>query len=176
MVALSAAVETNPILDAAIDYANRGLPVFPCDPSTKQPYTSKGFKDASTDVNQICAWWTRYPSAMIGLPTGAVSGFWALDIDVKADANGEIALAKLESANGDLPATPIASTPSGGRHYYFKHQAGVNRGGLEPGIEFAATADMLLRRVLSKTMALITNGNTNPKNLPKRQRGFWSLS
>jgi hypothetical protein len=136
MVALSTATKTNPIMDAAIEYANRGWPVFPCNPSTKQPYTAKGFNDSSTDVNQICDWWTRHPSAMIGVPTGAASGFWALDIDVKPDANGATALAKLEATNGILPTTPMVSTPSCGTHYYFKHQDGVkNRGGLEPGID-----------------------------------------
>src|SRR5260370_1648009 len=103
MTALSIATKTNPVLDSAIAYANRGLPVFPCDPATKRPYTAKGFKDATTDVNQICDWWTHHPTAMIGLPTGAASGFWALDIDVKPNANGEIAPAQLQAANGVLP-------------------------------------------------------------------------
>src|SRR6266550_9614443 len=77
----AALAATNPTMDAAIEYAKRGWPVFPCNPSTKQPYTAKGFKDATTDVNQICDWWTRHPAAMVGLPTGTTSGFWALDID-----------------------------------------------------------------------------------------------
>jgi hypothetical protein len=132
----AALAATNPMMEAAIEYANRGWPVFPCNPSTKQPFTVKGFKDATTDINQICVWWTRHPSAMIGLPTGIASGFWALDIDVKPDANGATALAMLELTNGALPVTMTASTPSGGTHYYFKYTDGVkNRGGLEPGID-----------------------------------------
>jgi hypothetical protein len=127
---------TNPIVDSAIEYANRGWPVFPCNPSTKQPYTTNGFKDATTDIDQIYDWWTLRPKAMIGLPTGPSTGFWALDIDLKPGANGEEELAKLEAANGCLPDTPSVSTPSGGTHYYFKHTAGVkNRGGFEPGID-----------------------------------------
>jgi Bifunctional DNA primase/polymerase, N-terminal/AAA domain len=127
---------SNPTLDAAIAYAERGWPVFPCDPATKQPYTSKGFKAATRDVRQISSWWARHPSAMIGVPTGVASGVWVLDIDMKSNANGAAALAKLEADNGVLPTTPKASTPSGGTHYYFKHQADVkNRGGLEPGID-----------------------------------------
>ena len=62
---------TNRMMDSAIDCANRGWPVFPCNPSTKQPLTAKGFKDASIDINRIVDWWTRHPDAMIGVPTGA---------------------------------------------------------------------------------------------------------
>jgi hypothetical protein len=126
----------NPMLDLALGYAGQRWPVFPCNPSTKQPYTAKGFKAATMAVDQIVKWWTQHPDAMIGVPTGSASGFWALDIDVKPDANGEIALAKLEATNGPLPVTMTASTPSGGTHYYFQHAAGVgNRSGFEPGID-----------------------------------------
>jgi hypothetical protein len=132
----AALAATNPTMDAAIEYSNRGWPVFPCNPSNKQPYTAKGFKDATTDINQICDWWTLHPAAMVGLPTGTASGFWVLDIDLKPDANGATELAKLEATNGVLPTTLSCSTPSGGTHYYFKHADGVkNRGGFAPGID-----------------------------------------
>jgi hypothetical protein len=168
---------TNPMMDAAIDYSNRGWPVFPCDPSTKQPYTTKGFKDATTDVNQICDWWTRYPAAMVGLPTGTVSGLWVLDIDVKPDANGAIELAKLEAANGALPTTLTASTPSGGTHYYFRYAEGVkNRGALNRESTFAVKVGMSSRRVPSETMGAITTGTPTLKNLLSHQIGFWHLS
>jgi hypothetical protein len=73
---------------------------------------------------------------MIGMPTGAASGIWVLDIDVKPDANGAAELAKLEQIHGRLPKTLIVSTPSGGTHYYFQHTEGIgNRGRVEPGID-----------------------------------------
>jgi hypothetical protein len=73
---------------------------------------------------------------MIGIPTGAASGIWVLDIDMKSEADGAAQLAKLEQANGRLPTTMIASTPSGGTHYYFKYEEGIrNRGSFEPGID-----------------------------------------
>ena len=69
-------------------------------------------------------------------PTGAASGIWVLDIDVKPDANGAAELAKLEQIHGRLPKTLIVSTPSGGTHYYFQHTEGIgNRGRVEPGID-----------------------------------------
>jgi hypothetical protein len=126
----------NPIMDTALAYANQGWPVFPCNPATKQPYTLKGFKVATTDANQIIDWWSGYPKAMIGVPTGVASGIWVLDIDVKPDTNGAAELAKLERANGALPVTLTASTPSGGTHYYFQFDEGIrNRGSLESGID-----------------------------------------
>ena len=70
-------------LKAALDYAARGLPVFPCDPRGKRPLTANGFKAATRDEAQIRAWWQRQPDAMIGLPTGHASGVFVLDIDAK---------------------------------------------------------------------------------------------
>lgn len=123
-------------LETALTYASQGWPVFPCDPATKQPYIRTGFKAATTDANQITAWWRQYPTAMVGLPTGAASGIWVLDIDLKPGANGAAELAKLEATHGNLPTTLIASTPSGGLHIYFSHVEGIrNRGSFEAGID-----------------------------------------
>ena len=57
-------------LDAALEYASGRMPVFPCNPLDKKPLTAHGFKDATTDEAQIRAWWTRWPNAMVGAPTG----------------------------------------------------------------------------------------------------------
>jgi hypothetical protein len=47
--------EEKALLQAALEYAHRGWPVFPCDKG-KRPLTKHGFKDATTDENQIRAW------------------------------------------------------------------------------------------------------------------------
>ena len=71
------------LLDAALHYAlTLRIPVFPCNPDDKRPLTLHGFKDASREEAQVRAWWTRFPDAMIGIPTGEISGVWVLDIDV----------------------------------------------------------------------------------------------
>jgi hypothetical protein len=69
------------LLAAALAYAGDGLPVFPCDAASKQPLTDHGFKDASADPDAIGRWWERWPGAMIGMPTGRLSGVWVLDVD-----------------------------------------------------------------------------------------------
>src|SRR4051794_1152142 len=80
---------------AALDYASRGWPVFPCNPETKQPLvkadvdpkTGKaipatgGLKKATCDAQVIEGWWRRFPKAMIGLPTGTAIGAFVVDID-----------------------------------------------------------------------------------------------
>src|SRR5437867_4015551 len=66
----------NDALTAALAYAAQGVPVFPCNPANKQPYTPNGFKAATLNSSKVEDWWSKYPTAMIGMPTGAVSGFW----------------------------------------------------------------------------------------------------
>lgn len=102
----------NELLEKALDYAREGLPVFPCNARDKRPLTANGFHDASTDAETVTAWWTRWPDAMIGMPTGAATGFWALDID---DPEAFEAACTIE-----LPATRRVDTGKG-YHLYFKH-------------------------------------------------------
>ena len=66
---------------AALAYAAAGVPVFPCGPD-KRPLTPNGFKAASTNAATIAAWWTTHPRALIGRPTGAISGVVVLDVDI----------------------------------------------------------------------------------------------
>jgi hypothetical protein len=67
------------MLAAALAYAAWGWPVFPLKPRSKEPATRNGFKDATTDVGTISAWWQRIPDANVGLPTG--HRFDVLDVD-----------------------------------------------------------------------------------------------
>ena len=69
------------LLRAALAYAGRGVPVFPCEPGAKRPLTRNGHWDATTDRRAIERWWRRQPSANIGLPTGKKSGIVVLDVD-----------------------------------------------------------------------------------------------
>jgi len=116
---------SSPVLEAALNYARKGVPVFPCS-ITKRPLTAHGFKDASTDPAQIRAWWEQWPHAIIGIPTGAASGFAVIDLDHKpnkigVERNGSQAL--LEITQGEvIPDTVEARTPTGGRHIYVKNQ------------------------------------------------------
>ncbi len=110
------------MLEAALVYARHGVPVFPCRPTDKGPYTKHGFKDASTDETAIKTWWRRRPNALIGMPTGWASGVWVLDVDFPA---GPASLANLEAQIGPLPRTLEQVSGSGGRHMFFAMVEGV---------------------------------------------------
>jgi hypothetical protein len=113
------------MLDAALHYAVMlRIPVFPCNPDDKRPFTLHGFKDASREETQIRAWWARFPEAMIGIPTGEISGAWVLDIDVDPTkgVNGFPLWSELIARNGEVPATLTSVTPRGGRHLFFLWQ------------------------------------------------------
>src|SRR4051812_8279953 len=94
--------QATPVLDAVLEYARRGIPVFPCKPD-KSPATPNGFYDSTTDEAQIRAWWESRPEALIGLRTGEPSSLFVLDVD-----NGEVgraSLSQLEAEHGPLPET-----------------------------------------------------------------------
>jgi putative DNA primase/helicase len=120
------------MIAAALEYAAHGWPVFPVNPTTKQPLTprgeggSGGLKHATTDQAMIRGWWQRFPRASIGVPTGRPIGAFVLDLDVGQDEKtGEVfEVADLEQAiereiGASLPTTWTAETPRGGRHLYF---------------------------------------------------------
>lgn len=97
---------------AALAYAQLGIPVFPC--AGKRPLTKHGFKDASVDQNIITQWWRRTPDANIGSPTGHRS--FVLDVDMP---DGPESLALLEQTHGALPATLKQKSGGGGWHLFF---------------------------------------------------------
>ncbi len=112
-------------LEAALGYAEIGLPVFPCrirdegNKKAKSPYTNNGFQNASTNAEQINCWWANYPNAIIGMPTGKISGLIVLDIDPRH--GGDHSLQELIDKYSPLPETLTAITGGGGTHYYFKY-------------------------------------------------------
>jgi hypothetical protein len=131
---------TTQMLAAALSYAAKGIPVFPCRTDNKSPITSNGFYDATTDAKQITAWWKQYPNAMIGVRCGPASGLWVFDADVDPSKglDGPKELEGLVAKHGPLPATPASATPRGGTHYFFKWNGGDIRNSnsrLAPGLD-----------------------------------------
>jgi hypothetical protein len=109
----------DPALRQALAYARRGWPVFPCRPGQKVPATRHGYKDATTDEQQITGWFSRNPGRNVAIATGA-PGPDVLDIDVHGAAgNGYAALGRLQCAGLLEDAYAYVRTPSGGLHIYF---------------------------------------------------------
>ncbi|HET9967966.1 MAG TPA: bifunctional DNA primase/polymerase [Streptosporangiaceae bacterium] len=109
----------NPALGRALAYARRGWPVFPCHPGEKTPATTHGYRDATTDPEQITTWYTRRPDANLAIATGH-PGPDVLDVDDHGpDRNGYGALAQLRDAGLLGNAAAYLRTPGGGLHAYY---------------------------------------------------------
>lgn len=93
--------------------------------------TDNGFKDASSDHAVVCKWWTRWPRAYVGVPTG--HRFVVVDIDLQYPE----AQAWLEANSAHLPQTRTHITKSGGRHLLFRSPAGIgcSAGRLGPHVD-----------------------------------------
>ncbi|MDQ0558325.1 hypothetical protein QO004_000098 [Rhizobium mesoamericanum] len=151
--ATAAQLENTRALDIALEYNSQNWPVFPCrheaedvvDHETgeidtrgpKTPLVSKGLNAATLNTSLVGRLWTRFPDALIGVPTGEKIKAWVLDIDVPpGHDDGRIWLAEMEARYGKLPETRTATTASGGRHYYWRYTSVVkNRASIGPGAD-----------------------------------------
>ena len=110
---------TDATLRQALAYARHGWPVFPCLPGQKIPATAHGFRDATTDEQQITEWFGRGFGWNLAIATGA-PGSDVLDVDQHGEAgNGYPAFATLERAGLVDGASAYVRTPAGGMHAYF---------------------------------------------------------
>lgn len=122
------------LAEAAAWYAAQGIAVFPLYPHGKLPANPKahptdkalqksckracgrdghGFYDATTDPEHIAAWWSRWPQANIGAPTGRT--FDVIDVDgPTAQVNIGPYIESIRARSIGLVSTPRP----GGLHYY----------------------------------------------------------
>jgi Bifunctional DNA primase/polymerase, N-terminal len=132
------------LLDAALGYAARGIPVYPvhwpllwtdtgslacscprgvaCDRPAKHPLLRHGVKEATTGPDRIGRWWRRWPQANVGLATGIC--FDVLDID---GPDGLAALHEFQEAAGLRLPGPLVATGGGGWHVWFRPTGLGNR-------------------------------------------------
>ena len=95
----------------------------------KYPLTSHGFKDATTDPDQVDWWWRRAPWANIGVATGP-SGLVVVDLDGLKATNWWQAHQERHGAVSTLTAKT-----SRGLHLYFSGSASSTAGKLHPGVD-----------------------------------------
>ena len=117
--------------DAAKAYVSRGWWVFPADLTNlpvKKSYKSKAHSNGQNwgktlDPEQIQRDLVRWPKAGIGIATGAESGIFVVEADtpVGHDVDGIASVKALEAKHGPLPDTLMAESPTGSKHWYFKH-------------------------------------------------------
>lgn len=139
-----AAAEPNraSMLQHALEYLHAGLPVFPIctplmvghqhrDPDTHQMVTCpkdrigkvplirwRGYQKVLPSEDDVRSWWATWPTANVGLCTGALSGILVLDAD-GTEARKEC------MRLGGLDNTPTVWTGKiGGAHFHLKYPGG----------------------------------------------------
>jgi len=120
----------------ALNLAQSGYKIFPCNPATKAPMPGFKWRDKATDdLDRIKAWWRKWPDAMPGLPTGKVNGVSVVDLDVDP-AKGKDGIAAYRDMGLDPDvADLVVRTAGGGLHIYFDHQAGVANSTSKVGVD-----------------------------------------
>jgi hypothetical protein len=106
-----------PLLQAALQYASRGWSVLPVRPGGKEPLIAGGVHAATTDRKIIQEWWSRWPTANVGIACGTASGLVVLDADDPQ------VLKRLAQERRHLPPAPTVRTARG-VHLYFACPAG----------------------------------------------------
>lgn len=124
-----------PRLQAALEYAEKGLRVLPlhslqigntctcgnakCSSPGKHPLNEHGVKEASCDEKKVRAWWKQWPFANVGIATG--DGLVVIDIDPRHGGS-------LEALEGlvDTSDCPLVETGSGGWHLYFLYDSSID--------------------------------------------------
>jgi hypothetical protein len=124
-------------LNVALALAAAGIPVFPAVLKKKKdgsgwdkiPAVAKGQnwrEVATTDQDQIRAWWRERPECVPGIPQGRI-GLVVLDPDRHQGAeapDGVANFADLSRRLGGFPPHPVTDTPSGGEHHIFRQPPG----------------------------------------------------
>ena len=107
-------------LQTALDYAARGIPVFPCIVNGKKPACAHGLDDRTTDRHQIEVWWSQADFNIGVVPEDM--GHAVIDFDgVEPDSR--------------FPWTYCVRTPSGGCHLYYEGSLPPSAGKIDKGID-----------------------------------------
>jgi hypothetical protein len=117
----------------------RALHIFPCR-ADKKPACKHGFDDAVADQAGIDRLWSAVwprnrPTALIGVPTGVISGIAVIDIDPRRGGD------KWFFENRDrLPKTRTHESQSFGQHLIYRNLPGLRstKDQIAPGVEVKA--------------------------------------
>lgn len=136
------------MLEAALKYADMGFSVIPVKPDIdpvenkplKKPYIPwTEFQKRKATQDEIKEWFKKWPNAMIGLVTGEISDLCVVDADSRE------AIDQIEELLPENLVVPIATTPRGGQHYYFKHMDGLsNRANVLEKIDVRTTGGYIV--------------------------------
>jgi hypothetical protein len=112
----ASASSPNCLCQAALTYFEKfGFSVAPIK-LDKKPYIKwEEFQTHRATRKEIIEWWNRWPNAMIGIVTGAISKVVVIDVDTSEGREA------IEKYIPDSLTAPTCQTPTGGLHLYFCH-------------------------------------------------------
>jgi len=142
----------NPILEAALLYASRGLKVFATTADGKAPSTSNkawsqrlgkdvpkgkgGLHMATTDEDTVRWMFNQRGAGGVGMPCGKVNNLIVADFDThKSGEEGRNANARFHEFEDEISATQTVRTRNGGWHVYFAYEPQHGKFELGEGIE-----------------------------------------
>jgi hypothetical protein len=119
-------IDATDISAYAVEYAVNGWPVFPLRgkvPAIPKKLGGCGVLDATTDIDQITAWWSGpYKGCNIGgrVPDPVI----VIDIDPRS--RGHLSVAALQHRYGRLPETltHLSGRGDGGKHLFYRRPQG----------------------------------------------------
>lgn len=114
------------------------MKIFPVLNNSKKPAISGWNHHATDDPHQITQWQKDFPGCNWGVSCGQ-SGLVVVDVD----KGGESSLFQLE-LQYDLPPTYTVTTPSGGKHLYYRGTT-RNRVRMLPGIDIRSAGGYVLK-------------------------------
>lgn len=124
--------DDRPIVESALQLAERGFNVFPLVQFSKVPAMGDFGNIATTDPVKIRKWWSRNPNFNIGIFTGRFNGgkeaLIGIDVDNKGKKKGDEVLAELKKSGLEFPETFTQVTPTGGKHLIYRHKEAVKQG------------------------------------------------
>ena len=200
---MSAQAESNPQLDAARFYHGCGWSVIPshtvrraddgslaCSCSLGAACVSKGkhpamawqpFQKERASLAMLEAWFTGpFKGYGIGLITGAVSGFFVVDVDQGPGKPGADTIRNLQIIHGDLPETPMALTGGGGIHYLMRHPGGdvtivTARNVLGPGVDIRGDGGFIVAApsLHASGRFYLWDEHAHPKTTPLAEAPAW---
>ena len=147
------------------NYCRQQYPVFPlhwcnegqcscgstsCNSPGKHPLVAHGFKDATSDLQQVLSWHSQWPTANWGMRTGnqSMGGSGILVVDIDAKSGGYDTWEQLRVEHLEPIETVTVATGGGGQHLWFAYPDNLNirskAGVLGPGIDIRANDGYVL--------------------------------
>ena len=153
------------MFDAALRYYEQGLTPLPFHPEDKRPLVEwKQYQSERPTLGGLLRLWTPYPNARLGLVTGALAGFIAVDIDPRHGGSES----GLEIPTGAFRV----QTPSGGVHFYLKHpgEPVPSKAGVRPGIDIRGDGGLI---IAPPSPGYEATGRLNLSALPVAPKWVW---